>query len=278
MEVTLGFDSLQADDAAEAGVSAAIVDASGLGRLAAIIAEYAAADPADLERLSLQRRFDRKFLVPAATIGEVLRSICEDYRVVLAGAQRFAHYDTWYFDTPTLRSYHDHRRRRSPRFKVRIRHYVDRKLSVLEFKEKTSRGDTNKRRWERPELSRDLTPLDLERLASASPRVFAEGSLVPVARTVFFRLTLLNRRTVERATFDFNLALERDDRRRTLDGFVIVEVKDVGRGQASPLLAAVRRAGGKRVSFSKYCAAVALLSGERANTFRPTLRAFDGAL
>jgi hypothetical protein len=277
VEVTLGFDSLQPDDAAEAGVSAAIVDASGLGMLAAIIAEYDAAAPADLERLSLQRRFDRKFLVPSATIGEVLRSIREDYRVVLAGAQRFAHYDTWYFDTPTLRFYHDHRRRRSPRFKVRIRNYADRNLSVLEFKEKTSRGDTSKRRWERSELSRDLTPLDLERLASASPRVFAEGSLVPVARTVFYRLMLLNRRTVERATLDFNLALERDDQRRTLDSFVIVEVKDVGRGQASPLIAAVRRAGGKSVPFSKYCAAVALLSGERANTFRPTLRAFDGA-
>lgn len=258
-------------------MSAAIVDASGLAMLSAVVAEYEAADPADLERLSLQRRFDRKFLVPSSSIGEVLRSIRDDYRVVLAGAQRFAHYDTWYFDTPSLSFYHDHRRRRSPRFKVRIRNYADRDLSVLEFKEKTGRGDTNKRRWARPELSHELTALDRERLAAASPRVFAEGDLVLVARTVFHRLMLLSRRTVERATLDFHLVLERGDRRRTLDTHVVVEVKDVGRGQASPLVAAVRRAGGKAVPFSKYCAAIALLSGERANTFRPTLRAFDGA-
>lgn len=247
------------------------------GEFAEAVEGFEPAEPADLERVSLQRRYDRKFLVPAALIGAALRSLRDDYRVVLAGGERFAHYDTFYFDTPTLRFYHDHRRRRAPRFKVRIRNYADRGLSVLEFKEKTARGDTHKRRWERPDASPALTDLDRERLASASPRVFAEGDLVPVARTVFYRLMLVSKRSVERATLDFHLTLERDEHSRTLDGLVVVEVKDVGRGQASPLVTAVRRAGGKAVPFSKYCAAVALLAGERANTFRPALRAFDGA-
>ncbi len=188
------------------------------GDLAEAVEGFEPAEPADLERVSLQRRYDRKFLVPAEQLGAALRSLRDDYRVVLAGGERFAHYDTFYFDTPTLRFYHDHRRRRAPRFKVRIRNYADRGLSVLEFKEKTSRGDTHKRRWERPDISTSLTDLDRERLAEASPRVFAEGDLVPVARTVFYRLMLVSKRSVERATLDFHLTLERDEHSRTLEG------------------------------------------------------------
>jgi hypothetical protein len=247
-----------------------------LADLAEIIAESATAAPADLARASLERRFDRKFLVPARHVGEALRSVGGDYRVVLAGEARLAHYDTLYFDTPTLRLYHDHRRRRAPRCKVRIRAYRDRDLSVLELKEKTARGDTRKRRWTRPDGEAALTPRDRAHLAEADAGLFTEGELVPVARTEFFRLTLVSPRTVERATLDFDVTLELRGRRRTLANFAIVEVKDAGRGQTSPLVAAVRRIGGKAVAFSKYCAAVALLGGERANTFRPALRAFDG--
>lgn len=244
--------------------------------LADAVAAFEAASREELERASLQCRFDRKFLLRADRAADVVRAVTADYRVVLARGRRLALYDTTYFDTPSLRCYHDRRRRRLARFKVRIRNYLDRELSMLEFKEKTPRGETRKARWKRPDLTSELTAADEALLAGARADMFDEGPLVPQARTVFHRLMLLNAGTVERATLDFGLALERGPERRLIEPVVVVEVKDGGRGAVSPLVAALRRHGARPTPFSKYCVAVALLAGERANAFRPTLRALEG--
>lgn len=239
---------------------------------------FVPAGAAELERASLQRRFDRKYLLRADGAASLLHDIGGDYRVVLARRERFALYDTTYFDTPSLRLYHDHRRGRRPRAKVRVRNYIDRDLSMLEFKEKTPRGDTRKLRWERPALTTELGDDDVARLAGVCPALFSEGPLVAQARTVFYRLMLLNVRTVERATLDFGLTLERGDARCAVDELVVVEVKDGGRGAPSPLVAALRHRAARALPFSKYCIAIARLGHERANEFRPSLRALEGGL
>ncbi len=239
---------------------------------------FAPAGADELERASLQRRFDRKYLLRADGAASLLHAIAGEYRVVLARRERFALYDTTYFDTPSLRCYHDHRRGRRPRAKVRVRNYIDRELSMLEFKQKTARGDTRKLRWERPALTSALTDEDVARLVAVCPDLFEEGPLVAQARTVFHRLMLLNTRTVERATLDFGLALERGDARCAVDALVVVEVKDAGRGAPSPLIAALRREDARMLPFSKYCMAIACLGHERANAFRPSLRALEGGL
>lgn len=246
------------------------------GAVADLAATFAVASASDLGRAALERRFDRKFLLPAARALDVVAALANDYRVVLARDERLALYDTVYFDTANLRSYHDHRRGRRPRFKLRVRNYIDREISMLEYKEKTARGDTRKLRWRRPEMTAELTSADRALLLDGVPRLFAEGELVPQARTVFHRLMLVNARSVERATLDFQVTLERGEARRSVDSVVVVEVKDVGRGPASPLVSALRQHQARLQSFSKYCMAVALLGGERANTFRPSLRAIEG--
>ncbi len=248
------------------------------GPLAAVAQRMVPATAQELDRAALTRRYDRKFILGAGLAERVLSAITDDYRVVLAGDERFALYDTVYFDTPSLRSFHEHRRGRRPRFKLRIRNYLDRDLSMLEYKEKTARGDTRKLRWERASLDTTLGGEDLARLRKSVPSLFAEGDLVPAARTVFYRLMILNTASVERATLDFNLVLEHGGQQRTLDHIVVVEVKDLGRGASSPLVAALRAHHARANSFSKYCLAIAQLGNERTNTFRPSLRAIEGAL
>ncbi len=250
-------------------------------RVAAVAGAAAGFTPAtkhELERAALTRRYDRKFLLDIGGAAAVVSAAGHEYRVVLARGERFALYDTIYFDTPSLRFYHDHRRGRRPRVKLRIRNYIDRELSMLELKVKNSRGETQKDRWERPEMTSELSDLDIECLRGARPGLFSEGSLVAAARTVFYRLMLINANTVERATLDFGLTLERGSDRCSLDGTVVVEVKDGGRGARSPLVSALRQHGARALPFSKYCMAVALLGHERANAFRPALRAIEGGL
>ncbi len=243
--------------------------------LADVVSAYPVAAPAELERAALTRRFDRKFLLRAEHARAVAESLAGHYRVVLARDERFALYDTVYFDTADLRLYHDHRRARRPRAKVRIRNYLDRELSMLEFKEKTPRGDTRKARWARPDMSLALTADDLARLATVAPALVDAG-LEPAARTAFYRLMLVNAVTVERATLDFHLTLSRGGAERVVDELVVVEVKDGGRGAVSPLVSALHHHHARALPFSKYCMAVALNSRERANSFLPSLRALAG--
>lgn len=259
-------------------MSAALKLSPRIDAVTAAATVFQPATASELERAALTRRFDRKFLLDLDAAAEVIRAAGDDYRVVLARGERFALYDTVYFDTPSLRFYHDHRRGRRPRAKLRVRNYIDRELSMLELKEKTPRGETQKLRWERPEMSSGLSSLDRERLRDARPELFSEGDLVAQARTVFHRLMLVHVRTVERATLDFGLALSRGDARCTLDATVVVEVKDGGRGTHSPLVSALRQRGARALPFSKYCMAVAILGRERANAFRPALRAIEGGL
>jgi hypothetical protein len=249
-----------------------------VGALAEVTETFVPASKGELERAALTRRFDRKFLLRAEHAEEVLAGLGDGYHVVLAGDERFALYDTVYFDTPTLRSYHDHRRGRRPRFKLRIRNYLDRDLSMLEYKEKTARGDTRKLRWKRDEPTSELNADDLAKLHREVPQLFSEGPLHAHARTLFYRLMLINTRTIERATLDFNLTFELGHASRTLGSVVVVEVKDGGRGTASPLVLALRQGHARKGSFSKYCMAVALLGNERANTFRPALRVIEGGI
>jgi hypothetical protein len=173
-----------------------------------------------------------------------------------------------------LQCFHDHRRGKRPRSKVRVRHYVDRGFSMLEVKQKTSRGDTDKKRWAREGCALAMTEDEQKLVAKTVPSLGARGPLVAQARTIFRRLMLVNARSVERATLDFELVLERDGQRRDVP-FIVVEVKDGGRGAPSPLVLALRAAHARRRSFSKYSAAVAALSDERATTLRPLLKALS---
>ncbi|MBL8603143.1 MAG: hypothetical protein JNK72_14565 [Myxococcales bacterium] len=257
-------------------MSAALDTVPSFARVFEVVSGFAPASAEALERASLQRRFDRKYLIEAAEVPAVVAAVGDAYQVVLARDARFALYDTFYFDTPSLRSYHAHRRAKRPRFKLRVRNYIDRALSMLEYKEKTPRGDTRKLRWRREGLEPALTAADLALLEAEQPQLFDEGPLHFKARTVFHRLMLLGTRSVERATLDFNLELHCAGREKTIRETVVVEVKDSGRGGASPLVLALRQARARALPFSKYCMAVAMLGGERGNAFLPSIRAMQG--
>ena len=122
-----------------------------------------------------------------------------------------------------------------------------------------------------------LTDAEQARVADAIAPIDAHRALVPQARTIFSRLMLIGQRSLERATMDFSLVLERDQRRRPVN-FVVVEVKDTGRGAHSPLVLALRAAHARQRSFSKYSVAVASLSDERTTSLRPLVTLVDRGL
>ncbi|WP_265523013.1 polyphosphate polymerase domain-containing protein [Oerskovia flava] len=113
-----------------------------------------ALDPIGLEELvgtaSFQTRVDRKYVLDGAAARRVLAELGPGTRVLEIDGRRDFAYESVYFDTPDLTSYHlaAHRRRR--RFKVRTRTYLDSGTTWLEVKTRGPRGATVKERVPHP--------------------------------------------------------------------------------------------------------------------------------
>lgn len=237
--------------------------------------QFATAAPTMLRGCMLLERTDTKFLVPRDKLLSLLAAVRDDYSVLRAGARCFASYDTLYFETPDLRCFHDHRRGRRTRYKVRIRHYPDRRLSFLEVKSKQRANTTNKFRLDWPYGNSVLGP---------EGRAFVEAHtdlpshlLWPKVWISFSRLTLLGPEDAERITIDVDLELGRTPRQRQpVRGVAFVEVKQRSYHVDTPIMRALRAHKLRAGSASKYCLAIAHTHPRvRLNRLRPYLREIE---
>ncbi len=231
---------------------------------------FEAVSPELLARRELLQRTDTKYLLPRRALPELLGCLERDYRVLYAGEQPSALYLTQYLDTPAFRLFHDHRRGKRVRFKVRLRHYPDRSLSYLEVKGKSASGGT--RKWRRPLafLCDQLSPDDLKFVSGQVP---LDGStLAPSLDNQFRRITLVGVELPERITLDMDLRFASGERSHALSGVLVVEVKQPRFSRRSPILQALARCRALPASASKYCVGTMLLRPElRHNRLRPTL-------
>ena len=210
----------------------------------------------------LQIRRDRKYLVHASTLADIVSSLLESDASVLTidGRQRFR-YESVYFDTPDLVSYFSSARRRPRRFKVRTRSYLDTAQCVLEVKTRDARGRTVKHR--RPhdianhrQLNADSHPF----LAGIHETAGATGALQPVLTTAYRRTTLLVDRS-SRVTIDVDLTWAAPDGCTVeLASVALVETKTTGPPCAVDR--ALWHRGRRPVSISKYCTGLAALRPE----------------
>lgn len=231
-------------------------------RLQQIAGALRVAAPAELAGHALDDRVERKFLLPAAQVPGLLEALGGDHSVLLANGRGFARYESVYLDTAGLRDFDDHRRGRRPRQKLRLRHYLDRELTVLERKAKGEDGVTRKDRVARPYGSEKVRNKDLRRLGYHGP---AAAELQPSARTHYARLTLLGGGDdAHRLTIDLDLTLQAAGRRVRLPKVAIVELKEAAERHDPALAAAIDGVGGREVAFSKYCAAQIVCGGQAA--------------
>ncbi len=239
-----------------------------------LVGGFAPVDASLLERRALLGRADTKFLVGLEPLALALRALSRDHGVVLAGGERVARYETLYYDLPDLRGYDDHVRGRSPRHKVRVRHYPDRGVSYLEVKSRTHRGRTEKAR--RPHPFREAALSDEETAWALGVTGWPGRDLRPQAWTRYRRITLVGLASDDRVTVDLDLRLDRPPLTRVLGGLAIVEVKQPRLDLRSPAVLALRRAGARTGSLSKYAVAMGLLApGVRRNRILPTLREIE---
>lgn len=236
------------------------------------IAGFDVAAPGLVEQRALQRRIDRKFLLGGRTLPPLLGDLRSAYVLILAGEREWAHYESVYFDTPERELFHAHRRGRRPRYKIRIRHHLDRRLSFLEIKHKERSGRTTKTRLDLPFASGVLTGRERRFIEAHTP--IAATRLVPCVSVSFLRLTLLGRDAHERLTFDRGLRLADATRVEELPNVVVAEVKQERHAAAGAVTALLNRQA-REASVSKYCLGTVLLASVPTNVFKPALRAIE---
>lgn len=224
---------------------------------------------------ALMDRVDRKFLLPAARLAEILERLSGRYRALEVGGRRLSRYSTRYFDTRDLALYHAHHSGRARRYKVRVRRYVDSESRWLEVKLKANQGRTVK---ERVSLAHDRVA-PMERLASEAilgvTDAFAAESLAEAAVVEYSRITLVRDDAPERITLDLMLTFSRSGSTRSFPGVVVAEIKQPRRA-ASPFLEIVREMGVREGAPSKYCAAIATLEPRaKSNRFREAVRRLE---
>lgn len=212
---------------------------------------------------ALQTRVDRKYVLPACRLGEVLADLPPDARILdIDGAREFG-YDSLYLDTAELTAYHLAGRKRRRRFKVRRRVYTDSGQAWFEVKTRVGGGLTVKTRI--PDGDGDAAHLGPEArcfVAATLERVGIAGvdpaALAPTLRTTYRRTTFYLPTDRARVTVDLDLAVANDDDALTWDGLAIVETK-AGRAPTE-LDRRLWRRGHRPVCLSKYGAGLAAIT------------------
>lgn len=159
---------------------------------------------------SLQTRVDRKYLVPVGQLLNLLSSFGEETQVLETAGVRAFDYDSVYFDTPGLDSYHLAAFGRRRRYKIRTRSYLNSGVSFLEVKTEGSRSATVKERI--PYKLADRAVITAEGAGYIAETLAATGTMLrpetlsPVLETKYARITLLLPASNSRATIDLDVA------------------------------------------------------------------------
>lgn len=222
--------------------------------------DFDAASPELLKSRALLKRTDTKFTVTRENLERVLSAVSSDYALLFTqgeeGLKTSATYRTLYFDTEELNCFNDHRRGRRLRFKVRMRHYMDRRKTYLEIKRRGRLG-TDKLRRSRSFLDESLSAEDWQFIDDATSG--RSAGLQPGLRNSFERIMLVGREIPERVTLDIDLGFEQGQMVRGLRNLSIVEVKQAKLRNRSPIMQALRTVGARPASASKYCIGKLLL-------------------
>lgn len=238
-------------------------------------------DPVGLDHVlqvaELQSRVDRKYLVPPDMFKRLVDDCASDLRVLEIGGLREFRYESIYFDTADLASYHQAATGRRSRFKVRTRAYLDSHECMLEVKTRGGRGETVKDRMSYRFDQRGQ--LDMSALGFVEERVnvpYGASGLAPVLSTTYHRATLVDSVAGTRMTCDAQLRCSSPQGLEVaMDDHVLVETKSPGPAtRADRLLWAM---GERPTRISKYCVGLALLEpGLPANRWNRTLRRHFG--
>lgn len=239
-----------------------------------IISTFEPIDLHSMDQVSLMERIDKKFLVPAKEVGEILEEISRDYYILEINNERMLQYNTYYYDTNDDILYMSHHNGRLNRYKVRKRTYVETNTTFLEIKFKSNKGKTVKTRIPSSGDEKILTSKEKRFLRQYFP--FDPNALKPKSFNGFKRITLTDRNFTERCTIDYCFRFKSDCTTIELDNFAVIEIKQERNSKSSKLYHSLFNRRIKETGFSKYCMGRSFAEENlRKNSFKPKMRELD---
>lgn len=218
----------------------------------------------------LMSRFDEKYVFHVSRLKNFLFSLHADYRVLSVSHRLMALYENLYFDTPELRSYHDHHNGKAVRHKIRFRRYCDSGDCYFEIKRKDNRGLTHKERIPADSMPRSLSEIQRRFAGSILHQLNIE--LHPTLSNSFYRITMVNTENRERVTIDLLIRFQNSAITKPLDELVIAEVKQERHFYASAFKQLMLHERIFPLNISKYCIGTMLTHpGIKYNRFKPKL-------
>jgi hypothetical protein len=227
-------------------------------------------DPISLEKMdnvSLMDRIDMKFILPFDRLGHVIAELNRNYRILTIGDNKVFSYRTDYYDTPELAMFSDHHNGKLNRYKVRHREYLDSQRSFLEIKFRSNNGRVRKQRIDDRNADVQLFTGFIAEHTPYNPK-----RLCCTLINHFNRCTLVDNQLRERVTADFNLAFLDSNHGVSLNGLVIIEIKQDHINKRSGIYQALKRNSIRPSTVSKYCVGLSLLNEKpKANNFKQTI-------
>jgi hypothetical protein len=224
----------------------------------------------DISTVSLQNRFDTKYITTEDKIVTVLNRVCDHFFILTIDGNKIFNYRSTYFDTDDYSMYYAHHRGMLNRQKVRCRRYETTGDVFLEVKRKTNRGNTIKSRL-RVDTDSEVLSMGTEFIDKYS--VYKPNDLKNVIDTGFKRITLVSKDMLSRITIDKDVQMLNGESGITLPNVVVIEFKR-GRGYINKVFSdALRHEKIFPMRFSKYCMGLSLLKdGVKRNNFLPGIR------
>ncbi len=234
--------------------------------LAALLNRYRSISLQELERVRMMIRMDFKYLFREEHLPEFLDACQPYYQVLEVHHDRKFSYRTRYLDTPCLQCYHDHHNGVRPRYKIRFREYLDSGLSFLEVKQKDNKERTTKKRVE----SKSSWPLDHEQKNFIGENVpVSPDVLRPQLVTTFNRITLIDKKRIERITIDTGVRFSHGEKTAHMNGLVISEIKRDRFSSESFFIKLLLERSIRSFNISKYGLGIALLMEDiKKNRFK----------
>ena len=166
----------------------------------------------------LMEREDKKFVMTALQINDVLADCLKEYQILKIENDLFFDYKTAYYDTKELELYQNHHNGKGNRNKIRERLYVKSGLKFIEIKNKNNKGKTIKHRVE------SNTILEAKKFI-ANHSGLSVSDLLKTLSIEYSRITLLHKTNLEKVTLDYDLVFFNDNATVNYKNIVIAEVK-----------------------------------------------------
>ncbi len=221
-----------------------------LKEIASTILKFKSISLEEMNTVSLMKRTDTKYIIHINSLAPILEDLQKEYQVLEIESRRIMSYSSVYFDTPKFKFYFDHHNGKVNRTKIRQRKYVDSDLTFLEIKQKNGKGETNKSRIQIPDFELDFSPTSKEFISETTGQAF---DLQPSLWNRFKRITLVHLKDNERATIDIDLTYSMNEKEKSYENIVVVEVKQHRFDRKSVLVKTLKKYKYNPYSISKYC-------------------------